>query len=218
MGMIEFEPTNDYSANIKVIGVGGGGGNAVNTYHNVRRFEAAGVAAVHIEDQVPGKLFGAGGTLHPGPIAVDKLRAALDARRDPNTLIIGRCEAVFIGRSQAEAEDRCHAYAETGVDMLLVTGLPLDDTPAFAEAMGKPMAGFILNDAWEAVAGSGLKLAIYPFQSVLIAYGAIREFLGDLRTTGSVGKFDWGSEERLELEKLLGFDAGADLAKRYKVI
>ena len=57
-----------------------GGGNAVSTYHHVRRFEAAGVAGMHIEDHAPGKLYGPGGTLHAVPTAVEKIRRPL--RRD----------------------------------------------------------------------------------------------------------------------------------------
>lgn len=195
-----------------------GGGNAVSTYHHVRRFEAAGVAGMHIEDHAPGKLYGPGGTLHAVPTAVEKIRAALEARRDPDTLIIARCEALYIGRSLAEATERCQAYAEVGADMLLVPGLPLADTPTFAATMGKPMAGFVLDTAREAVLASDIKVAIYPIQSIVVAYHALRDLLGELNATGAVASFKNLRPAAKELEQLVGAETGSQLAQRYKVV
>lgn len=195
-----------------------GGGNAVNTYHHVRRFEAAGVAGMHIEDHAPGKLYGPGGTLHPLPVATEKIRAALEARRDPDTLLIARCEALYIGRSLEEATERCQAYAEAGADMLIVTGLPLAETPSFATTVGKPMASFVLDASKEAVLASGIKLAIYPIQSVVVTYQAMKDFVRELHETGATATFGNVMPAVRELEQLVGAEAGSQLAKRYKVV
>ncbi len=194
-----------------------GGGNAVNTFHHVRRFEAAGVAGMHIEDHVPGKLYGSGGALHPIPIATEKIRAALEARRDPDTLVIARCEAVYIGRPAAEARERCQAYAEAGADMLLVTGLPLAETPSFTKVVGKPMASFVLDDAKDAVIASGIKLAIYPFQSVVVAYQAMKTLMRELYESGALASFTNAMPAAKELEQLVGAEAGSQLARRYRI-
>jgi 2-methylisocitrate lyase-like PEP mutase family enzyme len=195
-----------------------GGGNAVNTFHQVRRFEAAGVAGMHIEDHVPGKLYGPGGALHPISVATEKIRAALEARRDPDTLVIARCEAIYIGRTLEEATERCQAYAEAGADMLLVTGLPLAETPLFAKIVGKPMAGFVLDDAKEAVIASGIKLAIYPFQSVVVTYLAMKTLMRELYDSGAVTSFGNAMPAAKELEQLVGAEEGSRLAKRYKIV
>ena len=191
-----------------------GGGNAVSTYHNVRRFEAAGVAAMHIEDHAPGKLYGRGGTLHPIASAAEKIRAALDARRDPDTLIIARCEALVIGRSRAEATERCQAYAEAGAEMLLVTGLPLADTPTFAATIHRLMAAFVLDAPRDAVLASNIKIAIYPFQSVVVAYYALKGLLEELNATGATASFKDLRPAAKQLEQLVGAETGSQLAQR----
>ncbi|HYE93062.1 MAG TPA: isocitrate lyase/PEP mutase family protein [Terriglobales bacterium] len=195
-----------------------GGGNAVNTHHFTRRFEAAGVAAVHIEDHTPGKLYGRGGALHPIPVAVEKIRAALDARRHEDTVIIARCEALVLGRPVAEAAERCQAYAETGADMILVTALPLADTPAFAKTVGKPMAAFTLDGARDAVRAAGLALAIYPLQGAAVAYRAVKAFLTELRGAGTVSGGGDIRAAMKEIDELVGAEEGAGLAQRYKVV
>jgi 2-methylisocitrate lyase-like PEP mutase family enzyme len=195
-----------------------GGGNAVNAYHHVRRFEAAGVAGMHIEDHAPGKLYGPGGTLHPLPTAVEKIRAALDARRDPDTLIIARCEALYIGRSREEATERCQAYAEAGAEMLIVPGLPLSDAPSFAGTASRPLASFVLDASKEAVVASGVKIAIYPFQSVVVAYLAANDLLRELHDTGAMASFANVRPAAKELEQLVGAGMGSRLAQQYKVV
>jgi methylisocitrate lyase len=195
-----------------------GGGNAVNTYHNVRRFEAAGVAGMHIEDHVPGKLYGRGGTLHPVATAVDKIRAALDARRDGDTLIIARCEALVIGGSREEATERCQAYAEAGAELLIVAGLNLSDAPSFAKTAGRPLAAFVVDASREVVMASGVRIAIYPFQGVVVAYLAVRHLLSELRDTGATTSFGTVRSAAKELEQLVGAETASRLAAQYKLV
>ena len=96
-----------------------GYGNAVNVVRTVREFERVGAAAIHLEDQVSPKKCGhyAGQELISAEEMVQKLRAALDARRD--MLIIARTDAR--GRAGVdEALRRARLYAETGVDVVFV--------------------------------------------------------------------------------------------------
>lgn len=106
-----------------------GYGNAVNVVRTVRNFEAAGVAGIHIEDQVNPKRCGhvAGKVVVPLEEAVGKLRAALDARRDPDFIIMARTDAVAAaGGGLDEAIRRGKAYARAGCDMLF-TEFPTAD-------------------------------------------------------------------------------------------
>src|SRR5436309_3254616 len=75
-----------------------GFGNALNVRRTVREFERAGVAAIHLEDQVFPKRCGhlAGKSLTPIDEAAQKIRAAVDARADPNFMIIARCDALTV--------------------------------------------------------------------------------------------------------------------------
>ena len=117
-----------------------GYGNAINVIHTVRDFEAAGVAGIHIEDQVAPKRCGleAGTVLIPVEEAVGKLKAALDARADEDFVIIGRTDAVgAAGSGLDEAIHRAKAYAAAGCDMVFanVSSAEAEQPRLFAKAV-----------------------------------------------------------------------------------
>ena len=98
-----------------------GYGNAINVIRTVQDFEAAGVAAIHIEDQMSPKRCGhvAGKVVVPVEEAVGKLQAALDARRDKDFMIIARTDAVSAaGGGLDEAIRRGKAFAHIGCDVV----------------------------------------------------------------------------------------------------
>ena len=98
-----------------------GYGNAINVIRTVQDFEAAGIAAIHIEDQVAPKRCGhvAGKVVVPVEEATGKLKAALDARRDKDFMIIARTDAVSAaGGGIDEAIRRGKAYARVGADVV----------------------------------------------------------------------------------------------------
>ncbi len=98
-----------------------GYGNAINVVRAVENFERAGVAGLHIEDQVSPKRCGhvAGKTIISLDEAVGKIRAALDARRDKDFVIMARTDAVAAqGGGLDEAVKRGKAFARAGADMV----------------------------------------------------------------------------------------------------
>jgi isocitrate lyase len=98
-----------------------GFGNAINVIRTVQDFEAAGVAAIHIEDQVSPKRCGhlAGKMIIPIEEAVGKIKAALDAKKDKDFVIIARTDAVAaVGGGLEEAIKRGKEFARVGADML----------------------------------------------------------------------------------------------------
>jgi phosphoenolpyruvate phosphomutase len=102
---------------------GAGYGSVHNVIYTVQRHEAAGVAALCFEDKVFPKRnsFVAGNQrLAPLPEFVGKIRAARGARRDPDTVIIARTEAMIAGHDLSEALRRAEAYADAGADAILV--------------------------------------------------------------------------------------------------
>ncbi len=101
-----------------------GYGNALNVQRTVRDFERAGAAMIQLEDQRFPKRCGhsAGKTLVSRQEMCGKLRAALDARRSAETLILARTDAVAVESTQA-AFERAEAYLECGVDALFIEGL-----------------------------------------------------------------------------------------------
>lgn len=100
-----------------------GFGNALNVRRTVEELEAAGVAGLTIEDTALPLPYGSHGkALIPVAEAVDKMRAAVDARRDPALCVFGRTMA-FGAVDSSEALDRIDAYAQTGVDGLFLVGV-----------------------------------------------------------------------------------------------
>ena len=101
-----------------------GYGNALNVARTVRRFEREGASAIQLEDQTLPKRCGHldGKTLVPAAEMVGKIRAALDARADADTLIVARTDAVAVEGLDA-ALDRAELYTEAGADMLFIEAL-----------------------------------------------------------------------------------------------
>ena len=119
-----------------------GYGNAVNVHFTVRGFEAAGLAAVMIEDQVWPKRCGhmAGKEVIPATEMVGKVRAAVDARRDADFVIKARTDAAGPLGLDA-AIDRLCRYAEAGADLLFADALlSEDDIRAVARAVPGPLS------------------------------------------------------------------------------
>jgi 2-methylisocitrate lyase-like PEP mutase family enzyme len=117
-----------------------GYGNPVNVVRTVREFERAGVAVIHIEDQMTPKRAGHEG-FEVGLVSKDemvaKIKAAVDTRHDENMVIIARSEAKH---SLQERLDRLQACCEAGADAVWVSARSEDDIKAYA-TLGRPMVG-----------------------------------------------------------------------------
>ena len=128
MGLVTLTEMTDIlekvvkAVNIPVIGDGGCGfGNPLNTYRTVREYESIGVAGVNLEDQVYPKRCGhlAGKQVVEPSEMVEKIRAAVDARRDPDFVITARVDSIAI-HGLDDAIKRANIYVEAGADMIFV--------------------------------------------------------------------------------------------------
>ncbi len=110
-----------------------GFGNALNTMRTVRAFEQAGAAMLQIEDQTFPKRCGHldGKTVVPTSEMCGKLRAALDARKSSDTLILARTDALAVEGFEA-AMERAEAYLACGVDALFIEALRTPEQMAVA--------------------------------------------------------------------------------------
>ncbi|KAF1040665.1 MAG: 2,3-dimethylmalate lyase [Burkholderia lata] len=101
-----------------------GFGNALNVLHTVRTLERSGADAIQLEDQVLPKKCGhfAGKEVIPAGEMVGKLKAAVDARVDPNLLIVARTDAAAV-HGIDDAIERAHRYAEAGADVLFIEAM-----------------------------------------------------------------------------------------------
>jgi phosphoenolpyruvate phosphomutase len=120
-----------------------GFGNALNVIHAIRHYERAGAAAVVIEDKTFPKVtsLAAGGRqeLLRTEEFQGKIRAALEARRDRDFLVIARTEALIAGLGEVEALSRATAYEAAGADMILVHSK--QRTPAEVESFVRAWTG-----------------------------------------------------------------------------
>jgi 2-methylisocitrate lyase-like PEP mutase family enzyme len=118
-----------------------GYGNAVNVFHTVRAFEQAGLAGVMIEDQTWPKRCGhmAGKAVVSAEEMVDKVRAALDARRDPDFVIKARTDSLAT-HGLDEAIRRLQSYGDAGADLLFADALTsADEIRTVAQNVDKPL-------------------------------------------------------------------------------
>jgi 2-methylisocitrate lyase-like PEP mutase family enzyme len=98
----------------------GGYGTALNVAETVRRYEAAGIAGIHLEDQVTPKLASASKTLIPINELQDKIFAAVKARSEGGLVIIARTDAMATPGGLADALKRAQACEEAGADAILL--------------------------------------------------------------------------------------------------
>ena len=119
-----------------------GYGNALNVHFVTRAFEKAGLAAISIEDQVWPKRCGhlEGKRVIPAREMVDKVKSAVDARRDPDFMIRARTDAAATD-GIPEVIDRLNKYAEAGADILFADALmSVEDIRTVAQNVNKPLA------------------------------------------------------------------------------
>ena len=175
-----------------------GYGNAVNVRRMIQEFEAAGVAAIHMEDQVSPKRCGQ----LPGarPVigldeAAGKIQAAVAARRDPDFVIIARTDAAE-AHGLDEAIKRGKAYREAGADVIFVEMKSgpaiLDDLKRVTSEIDAPClvnmgaGGRLETLDFVGVGRLGMRIAIYPGLARAAAGYAIGEALTALRNDGNL--------------------------------
>jgi 2-methylisocitrate lyase-like PEP mutase family enzyme len=193
-----------------------GYGNPVNVWRTVNEYERAGAAALHIEDQVWPKRCGflAGKQVIPREEMVPKVRAACDARRNPDTVIIARTDALAVN-GWDDVVRRATAYREAGADLIFVDGIrTLDDLRNYAARLNNlPLLynGQLLSVA--ELARHGFKLTIYS-GTLLHYYQSARAGLSELKQTGALKPVAQDNAFR-ELIDLLGVDEMDALGKKY---
>lgn len=190
-----------------------GFGNAVNMIRTVRDYEEVGVAGIHVEDQISPKRCGhlAGKEVIPLEEAVGKVRAAVDAKKDEDFIVIARTDALSAaGGGFAEALKRGKAYARAGADMVFCEfPSPEPEMPArFARELHEEFPGLPLffnyssSFKWHEspltfadVAKMGYKVIIVSLGCVRSGMQAVWDYATDLMTQKEAA--EKGFEKRL---------------------
>ena len=185
---------NDAAPGIPLIVDGDTGhGSALNAMRYVHELERSGAAAVHIEDQEFPKRCGHldGKTLVPADEMIGKVRAAIEARSDPNFRIIARCDAKAV-EGLGPAIERMKRYVDAGADIIFPEALQSEEEfLTVAEAIDIPLLANMTDfgktpyisagqfKAW------GFKIVIFPVSALRIANHAVLEFFKALRESGT---------------------------------
>ncbi|MDA8051523.1 MAG: isocitrate lyase/PEP mutase family protein [Rhodospirillales bacterium] len=207
-----------------------GYGNAVNVYFTIKALERAGVAGVMIEDQVWPKRCGhmAGKEIIPAEEMVQKVRAACDAREDPNLVIKARTDAAGpVGLD--EAIRRGNLYAEAGADLLFADALlSADDIARFCHSVPKPVAvnmGFGIRRrsttpllSVRELQEMGVAVVEFPRMLTAAAIGGMMRAMEAFRESLATGRVVERPELLVsfeELNNLMGFPWIQQLERRY---
>jgi 2-methylisocitrate lyase-like PEP mutase family enzyme len=194
-----------------------GYGNPLNVQRTVREYESAGVAAIHLEDQLFPKKCGffAGKQVVSADEHVQKLHAALDARTDPDFVIIARCDAYAVNGWEDTVE-RCLAYAEAGADLVFVDGIKSqDDIHRYATDLGDVPRMYNGDLATtQTMQELGYKLMICG-STIWLIYKQVRAAYEELIADGMVNPDRYGT--RWDVAQVLGLDAIYELEKKYGV-
>jgi methylisocitrate lyase len=214
-----------------------GFGGVLNVGRAIREMERAGVAGVHIEDQTNPKHCPllAGRTVVSRAEGVDRLKAALDARTDPDLVIVARTDGDTI--SFEELTERANLYLETGADMVMPILMNLDGTSLFSlpEAdqmawlrkltaaidgpvmgMGSgPPAGYTIDD----LADAGFSLIMYSANALGAAANAVAALFKEMKERGTDAGYVAANpgpyHDPLSLMKAARLDHFIEIEKKY---
>ena len=201
-----------------------GYGNALLVRRTVQMYEAAGVAALHIEDQVTPKRCGhlSGHQIVSRSEFVGKIRAAVEARTDPSLVIIARTDAIS-AIDLDEALWRGEAAAKAGADVLFIEA---PRTEAQVEQVARAFQTPLLYNyasggrspllPFARLRELGFAIILLPVDTLLVAVQAIRTFLGEVKTRDDVRSLAERYMPFGDFNELIGVTAQLALADRYR--
>jgi len=198
-----------------------GYGNALNVIRSVREFEAAGVAAIHLEDQDLPKKSGhmEGLKLVSAAEMCAKIEAAVDARSSDEFLLIARTDAIASGGID-EAIRRANDYRRAGSDALMIMApRSIDDLKRFRDGVEGPLAvtvgSWTFNTNAQELEKIGYQLALFTISTLRRMVVVTREVLSQLRSDGGLDHSAPAMMPMNDLHRLLGQDQVKAWEKRY---
>lgn len=203
-----------------------GYGGLLNVQHTVRGYEAAGAAAIQIEDQEFPKKCGhlLGRKVIPLEDMVAKIRVAVDSRATSDFLIIARTDA-RTAYGLDEALRRAEAFDKAGADILFVESPEtIEEMEIIGKRFDKPLFANMVEGGRTPVLDKktleelGYSIAIFPALGFLVAANAMREAFAQLKTEGSSNKIKTPLYPFEEFSALMGFDEVTAFDEKYREI
>ena len=203
-----------------------GFGNALNVQRTIRNFERAGAAAIQIEDQSFPKRCGHldGKVLIKTDEMVGKVKAAVDARKTSDTLIIARTDARAVEGLQ-EAIDRAHAYHEAGADVLFIEAPhSIDEMKFIRKSFGEdiPLLANMVEGGKTPIKTAndlkslGFNIVIFPGGAVRAATFQLQQYYAGLIENGSTLEFSDSMHNFDSLNSVIGTPELLKLGKKYE--
>ena len=203
-----------------------GFGNALNVQRTIRNFERAGAAAIQIEDQSFPKRCGHldGKTLISKDEMVGKIKAAIDARKETNTLIIARTDARVV-EGLSEAIDRAQAYLEAGADILFIEAPhSIDEMKFIRKSFGEdiPLLANMVEGGKTPIKTAndlkslGFNIVIFPGGAVRAATFQLQQYYAGLIENGSTLEFSDSMHNFDSLNSVIGTPELLKLGKKYE--
>ncbi|MBO9643889.1 MAG: isocitrate lyase/phosphoenolpyruvate mutase family protein [Pseudacidovorax sp.] len=227
MGLAEIA---DHTARIRdavslplIVDADTGFGNALNVHHTVRTLERAGADCIQLEDQVAPKRCGhfSGKEVISTEEAVSKIKAAVDARRDADLMILARTDAAATHGFEAAIE-RAHKFAEAGADILFVEAVTkADEVRALPQRLAKPqLMNMVIGGKTpifnaDQLAGLGYGIVLYANAALQGAVMGMQQALTVLRDQKEVQESSGLVAPFAERQRLVGKPAWDALEKRY---
>lgn len=190
-----------------------GFGEPLNAARTTRVLEQAGLAGLHLEDQVNPKRCGHLDNKAVVSVAdmIGRIRAAVDARTDPNFVVCARTDARTV-EGLAESIDRAKAYADAGADMIFAEALADEsEFEAFRAGVDVPLLANMtefgkskLLDA-ATLERLGVNVVIYPVTTLRIAMGAVEAGLRTIAANGTQASIVPAMQTRARLYELLDY-------------
>lgn len=213
--LIDVRRITDAAEAPLLVDVDTGFGGAFNIARTVRALIKYQAAGLHIEDQVQAKRCGhrPGKQLVPAEEMLDRLKAALDARSDPDFFIIARTDALAVEGLQAALE-RAAAYAAAGADTIFAEAVPdLATYREFTRISPVPVLANLTEFGQtplfttQQLAEANVRMALYPLTAFRSMSAAAQNVYRSLRETGSQQDSLGGMQTRAELYEVLGYHA-----------
>ena len=201
-----------------------GFGNALNTYHAVRTLERAGADCIQLEDQVSPKRCGHfnGKEVLSAAEMIGKIKAATDARRNGDTLIMARTDACAMHGFEAAVE-RAQRYSEAGADILFVEAVTTEsEIRALPQRLDKPhlmhmvIGGKTPLFGADELGGLGYGLVLYANAALQAAVAGMQKALTVLRDTHSLREDPALVTPFAERQRLVGKPGWDALEEKYR--
>ncbi|WP_160153407.1 oxaloacetate decarboxylase [Microbulbifer sp. ALW1] len=233
MGLVSASEVADTIAVIRertplplIVDMDTGFGNALNVQRTVRTFERAGASALQMEDQLMPKRCGhmSGKQVISAQEMEGKIRAALDARQDENTLIIARTDALGV-HGIDDALERAERYLQAGADAIFVEA---PQSLAQMQEIGRrfgdriPLVHNLVEGGNSPVESAGdlaalnYRIALYPASLLHLFLPAAQQLLQDLRKLGHVGEHRQRMVDLSAINTLLGAEELLNAGQKYQ--